>query len=168
MNIKVVIVWIFVIILLFCLGILGYMNQDLLIIPDDTYIPIVDDVKTITCSSQTDEYESIYRFSVKDDTIERISIMYKTNVEDFAAYTSASVINKTISDEALTGLSAVLDGEVSNFSLTVGVNPRNYAKTRVEEMNDYYSHLFIVIDSITDVENYKKTLSYTGNLYTCE
>lgn len=168
MNIKVVIVWIFVIILLFGLGLLGYMNQDLLIVPDDNYTPIVDDVKTITCSRQTNEYESTYRFSIKNDVIDKVSIMYKTNIEDINAYTSASIINKTILSEKLTGLRVSMNGGLSDFSLNVDVDLSNYDKIHVEEMSDNYNRLLMVIDSITDIESYKETLSYTGNTYTCE
>ena len=145
------------------------MNQDLLETPDDTYVPIgAEGTKSVICSRVTDDYESKYNFEIKDDTINRIAIMYKTNVEDIDAYSAASSINQIISYQKLQGLSVTMYGGLTDFSLNVNVNPSDYDKARVEEMSDDFSKILMVIDSITDIELYKKALEFDGNTYTCE
>ncbi|MCH5166268.1 MAG: hypothetical protein J1F35_00110 [Erysipelotrichales bacterium] len=169
MNIKVVIVWSFAIVLLFGLGLLGYLNQDILLFKDEPYVPIVDEgTSSVTCTNIKDAYESTYRFSLKNDVIDRISIIYKNKEENIDAYTSASNINQAITSEKLNGLSALMSGGTSDFSLTVIVNPSDYNKARVEEMTEDYSRILMVIDSITDLDSYKQAINQDGNTYTCE
>lgn len=145
------------------------MNQDLLLFTDDTYTPIGSEgTTTLKCVYSVDSYESTYTFTIKDEKIERLSINYKTNVENIEAYTAASNINEAVSYEKLNGLSVTMYGGLSDFSMNVNVIPSDYDKARVESMTEDYNTLHMVIDSITDVELYKKAINQEDIIYACE
>lgn len=170
MNIKVVIVWAFAIVLFAGIGIFGYFNQNLLLIDDSKpYVPITDnDSESHTCRAVLPGGESIYLFQIRDNIIEKISITYKANAENLELYEAASNINQVISGEKLNGMSTVIYGGVSDFSLMVNVNPNEYDKARVESMSTDYEKLSMIIDSINDYQLYQQAISQIGNNYTCE
>lgn len=171
MNIKVVIVWIFAIILLFGLGIIGYLNQDLLLLKEDTYIPKPIDgasSQTKTCTATLANATSTYNFTIDNDKITTLTMIYKANNEDMDGYASASNINQFINVEKVDGVSAIMSGSTIDFSLTVNVLINNYDKARVEELNADFTKLSMVIDTIDDYETYKQAMANLGATYTCE
>ena len=168
MNIRLIIIWSFAIILLAGLGIIGYFNQDLLLIDDEPYIPIVNsETKSLTCTLNKDTETSTYRFEIKDNLIERISLTYKTNIENVDTYTSASNINEAVAYDGINGVSVVMYGGVSDFSLTLNVNVNDYDKAKVESLTEDFTRLSMVIDTINDYDTYKKALAQIGE-YKCE
>ena len=169
MNIKVVIIWSFAIILLFGLGLIGYFNQDLLLFDNEPSSPLIDnDASNLTCTSENSGYSSTYSFIIKENKIERVSITYKTNVENIDAYTVASNINQTVSVQKINGVSAIMYGGISDFYLTVNVNVNDYDKASIESMSNDFSYLSMVIDSINEYHVYKQAIDQIGITYTCE
>lgn len=170
MNIKVVVVWAIAIIIFAVIGIFGYFNQDLLLLEEDqNYTPIMDNnLEKHTCTAFLDGGQSTYIFEINNKVIEKVSITYKTTVEDIEKYETASNINQVISSEKLNGMNAVMYGGTSDFSLMININPNAYDKARVEAMSSDYEKLSMIIDSINSYSLYQQAISQTGNLYTCE
>lgn len=170
MNIKVVVVWAIAIVLFAGIGIFGYFNQDLLLLEEEpTYIPITDDdSETHTCTATLAGGQSTYLFEIREGIIEKVSITYKANSENLELYESAANINQVISGEKLNGMSTVMYGGVSDFSLMVNVDPNEYDKARVEAMSTDYEKLSMIIDSINTYDLYHQAISQIGNTYTCE
>lgn len=170
MNIKVVVAWAIAIVFFAGVGIFGYFNQDLLLLDEEpTYIPITDDdSESHTCKAVLENGESTYLFQIRDNVIEKVSITYKANAENMELYEAASNINQVISMEKLNGMSTVLYGGISDFSLMVNVDPNEYDKGRVEEMSADYEKLSMIIDSINSYDLYKQAINQFGNTYICE
>ena len=170
MNIKVVIIWGFAIIILAGLGAFGYFNQDLLLLEEEEYIPAPSPSSiSKTCRSTTDNGESIYKFTIKDDLVNVIWISYTTKVSDLEGYEAANSISNEITSKTLNGItSAGLQGGSADYSLKIQFNPKEYDKARVEELTNEFSKLSMVIDSIDDYETYKLALANLGGTYICE
>ena len=119
MNIKVVIIWGFAIIILAGLGAFGYFNQDLLLLEEEEYIPAPSPSSiSKTCRSTTDNGESIYNFTIKDDLVNVIWISYTTKVSDLEGYEAANSISNEITSKTLNGItSAGLQGGSADYSL---------------------------------------------------
>ena len=170
MNIKVVVVWAIAIVLFAGIGIFGYFNQDLLLLEEEpTYIPIMDNAsEKHTCIATLEGGVSTYMFEINDSVIEKVSITYKATAGNLELYEAASNINQVISGEKLNGMSTVMYGGISDFSLMVNVNPNEYDKARVEAMTTDYEKLSMIIDSISSYDLYRQAISQIGNTYTCE
>lgn len=170
MNMKVVIVWGFAIVLLAGLGLFGYFNQDLLLIDDNEYVPMAaPEATSKICRASSDESDSIYNFTIKDNVISTVVITYKAKSMDLEGYEAASTIAGEIQEKRLNGVtSAGLSGGTSDYSLRIQFNPKEYDKVRVEELTNEFSKLSMVIDSINDYNTYKTAISQIGNNYTCE
>lgn len=170
MNIKVVVVWAVAIVLFAGIGIFGFFNQDLLLLEEDPiYIPITDnESERHTCTATLDGGQSTYLFEINENKISKVSITYKANAENLELYEAASNINQVISGEKLNGMSTVMYGGISDFSLMVNVDPNEYDKARVEAMSADYEKLSMIIDSINSYDLYQQAISQIGNSYTCE
>lgn len=170
MNIKVVIVWAFAIIIIGGIGLFGALNQDLLVEQgDDVYVPTdVNNTKSYACSNVLANGTSSYRFNINEETdmIDKVIITYSATKASLDDYTAASNILNT----EINGLSAVLRGEVSNFVLIVTVNINEYDKAAVENINNDFLRLSMIIDSIQDYETYKSAINNAtnGNAYNCD
>ncbi len=170
MNIKVVFFWGLAVLFFAVVGIFGYMNQDLLLVVDDTpYEPEVKEItKNYTCKSVTGMNESTYSFLVVNDKLEKVTMTYKTLIEDVDGYASASSINNTINFGQINGMVSTLTGTGADFQLTVSFDPSNYDKNPVEEMSSDYTKLLMVVDSIDNYDTYVQAISNQEIEYTCE
>lgn len=166
MNIKVVIVWAFAIILLAGIGFFGYINQDLLILEDKEYVPIVaPEATSKTCTLKTETSDSTYRFTIKNEEVSAVWISYATKIADIEGYEMASKIATEITSGQIKGLASPgLQGTSSDFSLSVQFNPKDYDKARVEELTPEFTKLNMIIDTISSYDVYKQAIPY----YICE
>lgn len=170
MNIKVVIVWAFVVVLFAGLGIFGYVNQDLLLLDNtEEYTPIQNENYVIKrCNTSLVNGNNSYIFSIKDDKIEKVSMNYTTIIEDNDAFASATNINLLATQEKVAGINTIFTGNASNFMLNVEVKLDEYDSTRISTYAEDFAKLSMVISQITDYEAYKELLLQTGNNFTCE
>lgn len=170
MNIKVVIVWAFVVVIFAGIGIFGYVNQDLLLIQDnDVYVPKTEDnTEAKKCIATLATGQSDYRFTIKDDQIQKVVIGYNASQENIENYEAATNINRIINEQKVQGVTAILYGGVSDFVLSLTVTVNNYDKATIESLREDFNKLSILIDSINDYSSYQTAISNLGNAYTCE
>lgn len=167
---KVVIVWAFAVVVLLGVGLFGYFNQDLLLLTDDEYVPApVTESVSKSCKLVGDTYDSSYNFTIKDGVISTVLISYTAKTSDLAGYESANLIVGEISNKNLNGIVYQgFQGGVSDFSVRIQFNPREYDKVRVEELTTDFSNLKMVIDSINSYDVYKQALANLSSGYVCE
>lgn len=170
MNIKVVVVWAFAVIVLLGVGLFGYFNQDLLLLKEETYIPVPTTNTSIkTCKITNDSFESVYTFTIKDSAITNVMISYLTKISDLSGYEAANSIVSEISNKTLNGVTtAGMQGSTADYSISIQFNPKQYDKVRVEELTTTFTSLKMVIDSIDDYEVYKQAVTNLDPLYICE
>ncbi len=167
MNIKVIIVWGLAVLIFAGIGLFGYLNQNLLYATDENFTPKNDTEILHTCKSTLEFGESLYRFSVKDEVIDRLAITYKSTTENIELYESASNINRAIM-EGINGVTSAMSGGIADFSLTINVNVTDYDKEKIEEMTNDFTKLLMVIDSISSYDVYNQALAQLNTTYTCE
>lgn len=168
MNIKVIIVWVFAIVILAGIGVFGYVNQDLLVEQDDgIYTPGDIGAQNYYCTKAFENADSSYTFEVNQETnqISRVIMTYNSKVADLDAYTAA----ETIRDAGINGIITNLSGTVSSFMFMVTVDLATYDKATVEFYTNEFQRLSMIIDSVTDYNTYVTALngSQAGTLYTC-
>lgn len=74
MNVKLVIAWVFAIIVFAIFGVFGYMNRDLLVKDDSNtdFTPIVNnEVIVHNCNKETNKGTLNYKYIVRDNKIEK-------------------------------------------------------------------------------------------------
>ncbi|HOB25712.1 MAG TPA: hypothetical protein PLB45_01425 [Bacilli bacterium] len=164
MNKKLVVVWIFVIVIFVGLGLFGYLNQDLLV--DDSinnaYVPVSNTNTTnYTCTGTIERGSLSYKFSAIDDNIKSINIVYTATSGTVDDYTSA--VN--LSNASIKGMTVVLSGEINNFSLVIMVNMSSLDTTSLATYQDDLDKLSIVVKQLPSYTKYIESLSsYTCNL----
>ena len=164
MNKKLVVVWIFVIVIVVGLGLFGYLNQDLLV--DDSinnaYVPVSNTNTTnYTCTGTIERGSLSYKFSAIDDNIKSINIVYTATSGTVDDYTSA--VN--LSNASIKGMTVVLSGEINNFSLVIMVNMSSLDTTSLATYQDDLDKLSIVVKQLPSYTKYIESLSsYTCNL----
>ncbi|MCX4249733.1 MAG: hypothetical protein OSJ65_08270 [Bacilli bacterium] len=166
MNTKVVIIWIFAIVILAGMGVFGYLNQDLLLLENNEYVPIVAPEATAkTCTLKTENSDSIYRFTIKNEEITAVWISYASKIADIEGYEIANKLATEVTTGQIKGLASPgLQGGSSDFSLNVQFNPKDYDKARVEELTPEFTKLSMIIDTISSYDIYKQALTD----YVCE
>lgn len=169
MNMKLVIVWLFAIVLIGGIGLFGWMNQDLLIEEDNTpYTPSVgDNVNTRICTNQLTNGSSSYSFAIDEATasVTSVVITYNQTLESLEDYEAAN----RIAQANVNGATAVLSGGVSDFVLIVTVTVSGFDTAAIETINSDLLRLGIVVDSITDYETYKTAINNVApSPYTCD
>jgi hypothetical protein len=163
-NKKLVVVWIFVIVIFVGLGLFGYLNQDLLV--DDSinnaYVPVSNTNTTnYTCTGTIERGSLSYKFSAIDDNIKSINIVYTATSGTVDDYTSA--VN--LSNASIKGMTVVLSGEINNFSLVIMVNMSSLDTTSLATYQDDLDKLSIVVKQLPSYTKYIESLSsYTCNL----
>lgn len=170
MNMKVVIVWAVAVVVLLGVGLFGYFNQDLLLLTDEEFVPTpIAEAEMKSCRLTTDAYDSSYNFTIKDNVINSVIVSYTAKTTDLEGYEAANLIVSEISNKNLNGIIYQgFQGGSADYSVRLQFNPREYDKVRVEELTNEFSHLKMVIDSISDYEVYKQALSNLDQLYVCE
>lgn len=169
MNMKVVVVWGFVVIVFAGLGIFGMLNQDILQSPPDLntpYVPSGDDQgKSMVCTNIRENGNSSYRFTLDETTnnITSVNISYSANNADIDTYTAATNLNNSV----INGVSIALSGTSTDFALIITVNVGSMDTVALESVSSDLSKLGIIIDGITDYETYKTALASSG-AYTCD
>ena len=159
MNIKVVIVWIFAIILFAGLGVFGLVNQDLLVDEsEDTYVPKEDVASSArTCSKDLASGRSSYSFLVNADTnlIDRVTITYTATSLDIDNYTAAANINNL----DIAGMTTQLNGTSSDFSLIVQINTATFNEADIAAYETDFSRLSIVAKNVRDYTQYQSEIA---------
>jgi len=163
-NKKLVVVWIFVIVIFVGLGLFGYLNQDLLVdySINNAYVPVSNTNTTnYTCTGTIERGSLSYKFSAIDDNIKSINIVYTATSGTVDDYTSA--VN--LSNASIKGMTVVLSGEINNFSLVIMVNMSSLDTTSLATYQDDLDKLSIVVKQLPSYTKYIESLSsYTCNL----
>lgn len=169
MNMKVVVIWGFVVILFAGMGIFGFLNQDVLQNPaslDEPYVPIVDTEGTsMVCTNVRDNGNSSYRFNLDDATnaINTVNISYSISGADIDTYTSATNLNNS----DINGVNITLSGTSTDFVLIITATVGSMDTVTLANYADDLSRLGIIVEGLTDYDTYKQALSSTG-IYTCD
>ncbi|MCX4365652.1 MAG: hypothetical protein OSJ70_07760 [Bacilli bacterium] len=169
MNMKVVVIWGFVVLVFAGLGIFGMLNQDILETPPDINAPYVpnDNVqgKSMVCSSTRDNGSSSYRFTLDETTnnIKSVNISYSASNADIDTYTAATNLNNSI----VNGVTFTLSGTSTDFALIITANVGSMDTVALESVSADLSKLGIIIEGVTDYETYKTALASAG-AYTCD
>ncbi len=169
MNMKVVVIWGFVVIVFAGLGIFGLLNQDILETPENLNTPYVPSVETegksMVCSNIRENGNSSYRFTLDETTnnITSINISYSASGADIDTYTAATNLNNT----SINGVNFALSGSSTDFVLVATVNVGSMDTASLEGSQADLSKLGIIIEGVTDYETYKTALSSSG-AYTCD
>lgn len=165
MNSKVVVVWVFVIIVCFGMGLFGYFNRDLMVEPtvQEEYIPIVSEVRAMTCRS---DGKPIYQFSIDNETnqIKQVFIRYENSSADIDTYAAASNINNSTID----GVTSVLSGSSTDVTLSITVDLSTFNSISLSSISTDIAKLNLVIEPVFIIEEYQNLLNQTGTVYTCE
>lgn len=169
MNMKVVVIWGFVVLVFAGLGIFGMLNQDILQTPPDINTPSIPNGETqgksMVCSNIRENGNSSYRFTLDETTnnILSVNISYSANNADVDTYTAATNLNNSI----VNGLTFALSGTSTDFVLIITANVGSMDTVGLESISADLSKLGIIIDGITDYETYKTALASSG-AYTCD
>lgn len=163
MNVKLVIAWVFAIIVFAIFGVFGYMNQDLLVKnePDADFTPIVNnEVAVHNCSKETNKGTLNYKYIVRDNKIEKTTVTFTAREVNLSDYISANNINNLVAD----GLTTSLKNGSADFviSVTIDHSVNSYDFTGIQaDLNN----LGMSLSKIDDYENAKINL---GTSFTCE
>lgn len=166
MNVRLVVVWAIVIVLLAGAGLFGYVAKDTRV-DEDRYKDIISEEKDYvehTCTGKTDKANIDYIFQVtKDNNIKKIVISYQTlnsnpildsAVESFKSYNTQ-------------GLSSAYNFDSEHkFKLSVSLTPSMINEDIKTKINDDCTTLGIAIFSETNYNNYVNSLKNFGS-YTC-
>lgn len=173
MNIKVVIIWIFAIIMFLGIGLLGFFNRDLLKQPVLEDEPVVPKTQYITknCRGSNDYGEITYTFNLNSETnnIEKLFVKYKGVMENVDLYTTALNINNVVNNKRINGVTAQIYGTSSNVELGLNVNLLGYDSQSLSELRESLLSMGMVVDNINDYNNYIITIdSTTGITFICD
>ena len=168
MNIKVIIVWLFAIVVVAGIGVFGWANQDLLVEQGtDIYTPSTQGGNNIYCAKDLGIASSSYTFELNEETneIQKVIMTYNSKSSNLNAHEAAVAIR----DAQINGVQTSLSGTVSSFMFMVTVDLATYDKATVEFMDQQFQTLGMVIDSITDYQTYITAIndSTSGADYSC-
>ena len=157
MNIKVVIVWVFAIIVFAIFGVFGLMNQDLLVKKDpikEEYVPIVNQEK------DTEKGEIVYKFNVKENKVIKQTAMFTARNVTVNDYISASNINNI----SVNGVNMNLKNGAQDFILTIMMD-YNIASFDFTNVQNDLNNLGL---SLNRIDSYNDTVASLGSSVTCE
>lgn len=163
MNVKLVIAWVFAIIVFAIFGVFGYMNRDLLVKDDSNtdFTPIVNnEVIVHNCKKETNKGTLNYKYIVRDNKIEKTTVTFTAREVNLSDYISANNINNLVSE----GVTTSLKNGSADFiiSVTIDHNINSYDFTSIQsDLNN----LEMSLSKIDDYENAKINL---GTSFTCE
>lgn len=164
MNVKLIIVWVFAIIVFAIFGVFGLMNQDLLVKKDpikEEYVPIVNqDVVIHTCKKDTEKGEITYKFNVKENKVIKQTAIFTARNVTVNDYISASNINNL----SVNGANMNLQNGAQDFILTIMMdyNIASYDFTNVQnDLNNLGLNL-------ARIDSYNDTVASLGSSVTCE
>lgn len=173
MNIKLIIVWLFAIVVIAGIGVFGLVNQDLLVEQDkDVYNagPLGTDENTRKCEKNITDATSSYTFEIDPETnqITKITLTYNTLNQsgDFERYTAAeSIVNANMN-----GVNAKLEGTDTSFIFMATIDLATYDRASVELLNEEFNKLHMIVDGTTDYNAYVTAINdgEQGNPYVCE
>ena len=157
MNIKVIIVWLFAIVVFAVIGVFGLVNQDLLVKQDeDVYNggPLGKDENTRRCDKNFTDATSSYTFEIDEETnqITKLTLTYNTLNQqgDFDRYKAA----ESIANADINGVNARVDGTYTSFIFMITIDLATYDRARVELLQEEFSKLHMMVDSVTDYNAY--------------
>lgn len=163
MNVKLVIAWVFAIIVFAIFGVFGYMNQDLLVgnEPDTDFTPIVNnEVVVHNCNKDTNKGTLNYKYIVRDNKVEKTTVTFTAKEVNLNDYISANNINNLTAE----GVTTSLKNGSTDFivSVTIDHSINGYDFTGIQsDLNN----LGMSLSKIDDYENAKLNL---GTSFTCE
>lgn len=171
-NIKVVVLWLFFIVLFGGLGLFGYLNRDIIEdLPDDksVYQPKVNSKIVYNCVTTLDRGNVSYKFLLNEtNLINSLQITYISNTktssnEDIDDYTHAA----NLSNMDVDGIDTIINGSIGDFSLQLFVNINAYNENTLASSNSELSALNILITKETNYESYSNLLSAAYPNTTC-
>jgi hypothetical protein len=174
MNIKVVLIWAFVVIVCFGIGIFGYVNRDLIVSVNDTDSDTkIEQVEytSKSCYATTSDATVTYTFRINPSSnqIERLFVKYEAKSENLDAYVAAANINQTVNDSEIYGVNTQLYGTSSDVVLNLNVNLLEYDSNAISELNTDLSTVNMLVDHITDYSSYQNAInSSLGLTFNCD
>lgn len=164
MNIKLVIFWVFSIIVFLIFGIFGYMNQDLLSKNDqnkDDFTPLENkEVIVHNCKSELAKGEINYKYIIKNNKIDKETITFTAKNVTINDYMSATNINNF----SATGITTSLGNGSLDFVLTFIMDYTIPSYDFTSIANDA-SNLGI---NLNKIDNYDDAILNLGNNFICE
>ncbi len=167
MNAKMVVVWIFAIVVCAGIGAFGFLNRDLLVEPTkkEEYKPLGSDtsVRPLICRNQNG---ALYQFSVDTSTnqIKKVTIQYTNKEADIDVFTAASNINNLNAD----GMTTSLSGSSTDITLNIALDLKVFTPAALSASSVDIAKLHLVLDNLLIPEEYQNRLNQTGTLYTCD
>ncbi len=167
MNAKVVVVWIFAIVVCTGIGIFGFFNRDLLVEPTvkEEYRPIESEtnIKPLICRNQNG---SLYQFAVDTsiNQIKNVTIQYTNKEADIDTFTAASNLNNL----SIEGMTTSLSGTSTDITLNIMLDLSLFNAASVASSEADTAKLNLALESILVPEEYQNRLNQTGTLYTCD
>ena len=157
MNAKVVVVWIFAIVVCTGIGIFGFFNRDLLVEPSET------NIKPLICRNQNG---SLYQFAVDTsiNQIKNVTIQYTNKEADIDTFTAASNLNNL----SIEGMTTSLSGTSTDITLNIMLDLSLFNAASVASSEADTAKLNLALESILVPEEYQNRLNQTGTLYTCD
>lgn len=169
MNTRLIIVWIFAVVLLLGIGLFGYVNRDLIAMDEvENYKP--EETKQVnikTCNLILDKGQATYMFQIDNDVIVKYSASYKTSVEDLDKYQITSNINNALSTD-VNGITPVFSGGISDFSILINVDSMTYDKDKVGLSSEGLKKLNLIISDINNFEIFKSQIDAISLPFTCD
>lgn len=166
MNIKLIIFWVFSIIVFLIIGIFGYMNQDLLKIRDvldEESQPIVDeDIEVHNCKGLLVKGKVNYKYIIKEGKIDKTSVTFEAIRENVKVddYMLATNINNFANE----GITTSLNNGALDFKLVVTMDHSISSYDFTSIQNDL-NGLGI---SLNKFDNYNDAVLFLGDTFTCE
>lgn len=164
MNIKLIIFWVFSIIVFTIIGVFGYVNQDLLHIRDvldEESKPVVDEnIVVHNCKSVLEKGDIAYKYIIKDNKIDKTSVTFEATNVKVDDYMLATNINNFSSE----GITTSLSNGALDFKLVVTMDHSisSYDFTSIQEdLNGLGINL-------NKIDNYNDVVISLGDTFTCE
>lgn len=169
MNGRLIIIWLFAVILFFGLGMFGYINRDLFKEEEpQEYVPKVEEEHVKNCNLILEQGQSIYQFFINEDKITKYSVTYEATQEDIIAYEAATNINNELYANPIDGVTVVFNGTLSDFKMILVVDLENVNVEKSVNIMDQLRKLNIQILNIDNYEEFQTRIDELNGSYSCE
>lgn len=168
MNGRVIIVWLFAVILFFGLGIFGYINRDLFKEDPQEYVPKVEEEHVKNCNLTLEQGQSTYQFFINENRITKYSVTYEATQEDIVGYEAATIINNELYANPIDGVTVVFNGTLSDFKMILVVDLENVNVDKSVNLMDQLRKLNIQILNIDNYEEVQTKINELNGNYICE
>lgn len=166
-SFKVIVVWLLFIFTFACLGIFGFLNQDLLKNKEneEVFVPNVNSENAIACSTELERGTLKYDFVLNtDNTIKNVRIAYtaKNGIqEDYD-------VAKSLQELKVLGIESTIQGGYNDFLFIMYINMTNTDISTLLNYKETYEKLGIVIENTNNYTEYNNILHTIHSSIKCE